>query len=227
MFVTTNAPPSGQNYGTTLYALDEVTGNVAWGPTPIPGTYAFSGTAYDNDTVFVLNFDGVLSSFNATTGTPGWSVQLHNLGYAISPPTAINGIVYVNTGDGSAAVTEANGNILWTQFGSVHSAPTVSPDGVFLSGPCDAYKLDPLLGTVLWHFAEGCSGGGGKTAAFANNSLYERQLSSPSGGFGNVVLDAASGVQTGTFNAGVIPAFSATASFMLYGGQLTATSLST
>ena len=81
---------------------------------------------------------------------------------------SIVGIVYVTSAYGLAAVDERNGNVLWAGPGGDHSSPAVSPDGVFVSFTCDAYKLDPIGGTVLWHFAEACSGGGGKTAAYAN-----------------------------------------------------------
>jgi outer membrane protein assembly factor BamB len=101
---------------------------------------------------------------------------------------------------------------------------------VFVSFTCDAFKLDPLVGTTLWHFAEGCSGGGGKTAVYANNSVYVRQLFDTSSNpykDVNLRLDAATGKQLGTFSAGVVPAFSDKAGFFLNNGTLTATDLGT
>lgn len=229
VFVTTNAAPQGALYGTTLYALDETSGNVVWGPTPLTGTYSFANAAYDHASLFVIDYDGLLRAYNAANGSSLWSVQLVQSGVT-SPPTAVNGIVYISGGGGLTAVDETNGATLWTagSGGADHSSPAVSTDGVFTSGPCDAFKFDPLAGTTLWHFAEGCSGGGGKTSAYANNSLYVRQLDDLSTSQDvNLVLSGASGAQLGTFAAGVIPAFSDTAGFFLYNNTLTATSLST
>ena len=47
------------------------------------------------------------------------------------------------------------------------SSPALSWDGVFLSYPCQVYRLDLFTGSVLWHYAGPCEGGGGKTAAYA------------------------------------------------------------
>lgn len=228
VFVTTNATPPGSNYGTTLYALDEATGNVAWGPIPLSGLYGFSGAAYDHGTLFVVNYDALLRTFDAATGTPGWSVKVTG-GGVTSPPTAVNGIVYITgNGGGTAAVDETNGNVLWVSVGGDHSSPAVSADGVFVSFPCDTFKLDPIGGTTLWHLAQGCSGGGGKTAVYANNSVYVRQLfGTSSDPVVNLRLDAATGKQLGTFSASVAPAFSDKAGFFLNNGALTAIGLGT
>jgi hypothetical protein len=228
VFVLTNAAPSGAIYGTTLYAINEVTGSVVWGPTPIAGTYSFAGIAYDHGTLFVVNFDGVLRSFDAATGTPGWSAQMPAT-QVTSPPTATNGIVYVGGNGGVAAVDETNGNILYNvPISPDHSSPAVSPDGVFTSNPCYALKLDPIVGTVLWRFDEGCSGGGGKTVAYANSKAYVRQLLDTATTTNvDLIFDAATGKQLGTFNSSVIPAFSATTGFFLSNGELNAIDLAT
>jgi outer membrane protein assembly factor BamB len=44
------------------------------------------------------------------------------------------------------------------------SSPAVISDGVSYSCP-NIYKFDPATGAVVWHYAPGCSGGGGKTPA--------------------------------------------------------------
>jgi hypothetical protein len=141
----------------------------------------------------------------------------------------VNGIVYITgNGGGTAAVDETNGNVLWVSVGGDHSSPAVSADGVFVSFPCDTFKLDPIGGTTLWHLAQGCSGGGGKTAVYANNSVYVRQLfGTSSDPVVNLRLDAATGKQLGTFSASVAPAFSDKAGFFLNNGALTAIGLGT
>ncbi|MFO1400093.1 MAG: PQQ-binding-like beta-propeller repeat protein [Steroidobacteraceae bacterium] len=214
VFVTTNQPPPGAGYGTTLYAIDEQTGQIAWGPTPIEGLYAISGIAYDHGKVFVVNFDGVLRAFDAASGTLLWSGQFPGVYYVDSAPTALDGIVYL-VGGGVSAIDEKDGNLLWTApGGGSHTSPALSADGLFVANPCYALKMDPLLGTALWFYSEPCSGGGGKTVAYSGNVAYVRQMldMNPTTVV-NVKLNATNGVRLGTFDSIYIPAFSGTTGF--------------
>lgn len=226
VFVTTAG--IGTGYGSELYALDEQTGNVAWGPLDIPGTYYWSGLAYDHGKVFVINFDGLLKSFDAATGQAGWSTQLPGSWFD-SPPTAVNGIVYVSSQSSVlTAVDESNGNMIWKASvnGGGNSSPAVSSDGVFVTYPCQAYKFDPLTGASLWHYSGGCSGGGGRTPAYANGLLYMRDWSSSVG----LIFNAATGAQTGNFSESSstsIPAFSTQTEFFQNAGTLQGIDLTT
>jgi outer membrane protein assembly factor BamB len=204
----------------SLYALDKLTGSVSWGPVATSATLFTSAShAYDHGKVFVVNSDGLLRSFDAATGQPGWSTQLQ--GHFSSPPTAVNGVVYVGGGGSLGtvyAVDESTGNVLWTA-GVAHgsnSSPTVSSDGVFVSYPCQVYKFDPFTGSSLWHYSGGCSGGGGRTSPYANGLLYMRDWSNPLG----LVFDGGAGTQVGTFAATPIPAFSTQTGFFLSAGTL-------
>jgi outer membrane protein assembly factor BamB len=225
VFVTTSSSGTG-GYGTTLYALDKQTGGTVWGPVAIPGTYSWSGHAYDHGKIFVVNFDGLLRSFDAATGQPGWSKQLPGQ-YAFSaPPTAVDGIVYVGgagVGGTVYAIDQSNGDVLWTAAvaNGDKSSPAVSGDGVFVSYPCQVYKFDPLTGSSLWHYSGGCSGGGGKTPAYANGLLYVRDSTK------RQVFDATTGSEVGTFAAGPIPAFSAQTGFFQNNGILQSIDLAT
>jgi len=230
VYVTTSSLSLGGNtYGAWLYALDEQTGHIVWGPIALSSDYNTSASAYDHGKIFVINFDGLLKSFDAVTGTPGWSTQLPGQWAFSSPPTAVNGVVYVG-GAGSAgtlyAVDEETGNVLWTAtvWNGDYSSPTVSSDGVFVSYPCQVYKFDPITGASLWHYSGPCEGGGGETSVFANGSLYVRDFinyNSPTG----QIYDSTNGVQTGTFNAGAMPAIGATTGFFLNNGTLQAIDL--
>jgi outer membrane protein assembly factor BamB len=235
VYVTTSSPGTGGGiYGTSLYALDEETGDIVWGPVAISGTYYWSASAYDHGKIFVINFDGLLRSFDAVTGTPGWSKQLPGQYAFTSPPTAINGIVYVGgAGSGGTvyAVDEMTGNVLWTAgvANGDQSSPTVSGDGVFVSYPCQVYKFDPITGASLWHYSGPCSGGGGKTSAYANGLLYVRDFTVFDSPFGQI-YDATNGTQVGTFNVGTylvgpIPALGTTTGFFLNDGTLQAIDL--
>lgn len=225
VFVTTSRIGSSDGYGTSLYALDEHTGAVVWGPIAISGTYYWSGHAYDHGNLFVVNFDGLLQSFDAATGLPGWITKLPGQYAFSSPPTAVNGIVYVGgagVGGTLYAVDESSGAVLWTsdvQNGD-NSSPTVSSDGVFVSYPCQVYKFDPLTGASLWHYAGGCEGGGGKTSVYANGSLYVRDTS-------DLVFNAATGALNGSFAATPAPAFSSKYGFFQTSGTLTGIDLAT
>lgn len=216
IYVTTGAPSGSAS----LYILDETNGSVVSGPIALSGA-AWAGIAYDHGTLFAVTFDGRLLTFNATTGTPGWWKQLGGQVGFTSPPTAVNGVVYVSGVGMLYAVDEANGNILWTayvQYGD-HSSPAVSSDGVFVSYACQVYKFDPLSGTSLWHYRGPCSGGGGKTAAYANNQLFVRD---PNNSPPAQIFDAETGSQLGAFSAAPIPAFSGGTGFFLNGGTLSA-----
>jgi outer membrane protein assembly factor BamB len=228
VFVLSNAPPAGASYGTTLYALDAQTGSFAWGPTPVPGTYSFAGIAYDHGVLFVVNFDGLLRTFDAATGVPGWNRQLP-VTQVTSPPTAVNGIVYIPGSGGLSATDEATGSVIFVApAGGDHSSPAVSSDGVFAANPCNAQKVDPIVGTVLWYFSEACGGGGGKTVAYANNVAYVRSMFDVAHSTQvNLKLDAATGTQIDTFVASVIPAFNATQGFFQSAGTLHAVNLAT
>jgi len=214
VFVIAQAQPAS-----TLYALDEATGNVLWSTALSP---FLAGHAYDHGTLFVVDNDGLLHTFDAATGQAGWSLQLPGQAEFTSAPTAVNGVVYT-AGAGIAgtlyAVDELTGNLLWTagvQNGD-ESAPAVSSDGVFVSYPCQVYKFDPISGATLWHYAGPGEGGGGKTPAYGNGMLYVRDPLCIGPG---QIFNGATGASAGTFASTTIPAISAHTGFFLNAGTL-------
>lgn len=212
-----NATGAGTASGAWLYALDESDGKVTWGPVAISNKYPWAGQAYDHGKVLVVNYQGLLRSFDAATGAADWSRQLPGGAFS-APPTAVNGVVYVGGVGVLSAVSESSGALLWTApvNGGEESSPAVSPDGVFVSYPCQAYKFDPLDGTALWHYDGGCYGGGGKTSMFADGFLYVRDPPE------DQIFDAATGKAVGTFSATVIPAVSGDSAYYLLNGTLSA-----
>jgi outer membrane protein assembly factor BamB len=86
------------------------------------------------------------------------------------------------------------------------------------------YKFDPITGTSLWQYPGTCSGGGGKTSAYANGLLYVRDFIGFNLPLGQI-YDATNGTQVGTFNAGPIPAIGVTTGFFLNGGSIQAIDL--
>lgn len=206
VFVTVR---NASSYGTKLYGINAATGEIAWGPIEISGTYYWSNAAYSNGRIFVVNFDGLLRALDAKTGTQKWSRQLPGQYAFSSPPTAAKGIVYVGgAGSGGTiyAVNAINGAVLWTSpFGGSNSSPTLSKDGVHVSYSCpNVYKLNRLTGALLWRYPNPptCSGGGGKTSVYHQGSLYVRDNISP-----GYILDSQTGKLLGRFSAKSVPAF--------------------
>jgi outer membrane protein assembly factor BamB len=216
--------------GTLLYALDETSGQTAWGPVALGGTYWWSNAAYDNGRVFVVNDSGVLRAFDARTGVLLWSLPLPGQSMFSSPPTALQGSVFVSgAGSGGTlyAVNSTSGQLLWTQpvVNGDHSAPALSDDGVYVSYTCpNVAKFDRSSGALLWGYSSGCSGGGGRTPVYAQQQLYVRDaISNPAG----YTFDSQSGTLLGRYSAGPAPAVAGGVLYALTAGVLQATSVQT
>jgi outer membrane protein assembly factor BamB len=221
VFVTVSNYPS---YGGVLYALDQTDGHVVWSQA-IPGTYSFSGAAYDTGRVFVVNFDGLLRAFDAATGAQAWSTQLPVQYAFTSPPVAGHGAVYVGgAGSGGTvyAVDEQTGQVLATRSvaNGDHSSPALSDTGVFVGYACNqVYGLSQTSLALRWHYSTSCSGGGGKTTVYANGDLYTRDY------YGNLVLTAGTGTLLSSYSATRVPAVDSNSMFVLSGQTLAAESL--
>ena len=209
-------------YGTTLYALDEATGSIAWSRA-IPGTYYWSNAAFDAGRIFVVNFDGTLQAFSAQDGSTLWARQLPGQYAFSSAPVASNGMVYVGgAGIGGTlyAVDAATGQVLWTQSveNGDNSSPALSRTSVFVSyaGP-QVYAFNRSNGAPLWHYDSGIEGGGGKTAVLApGNRLYTRDFG------GSYVFDGDTGSILDTFGSSTAPAFANGDGLFLYNDALEA-----
>jgi outer membrane protein assembly factor BamB len=229
VFVTVGGAQGG-GYGTQLVALNARTGAVLWGPIAIKGTYFWSNAAFERGKVFVLNYDGVLSSFDAATGAAGWSVKLPGQYAFSSAPTALNGTVYVGgAGSGGTvyAVDEATGAVKWTSgvANGDNSSPAVTSKGVFVSYSCpQVYDLSVSTGVATWQYAGPCSGGGGKTAVVHGNKLFVRDSVSEPKGY---VFDAMNGTLLTRFSVDPAPAISDTRGYALNNGTLQGLDLAT
>ena len=207
-------------YGSALVALDEKTGRTVWGPIDLGGTYGFSGAAYDQGRLFVVNYDGLVRSFDASSGAPGWSVKADGQRSFDSPPTASGGSLYlVGAGSGGTlyALSEASGGVLWTAaVNGTTSSPAATADGIFVTFACvQADDFSPSTGVRVWHHNSSCSGGGGATAVVYQGKVYARDAPT-----GNLTLDARTGNAVGTFSATTNPAFSGKTGVFLAGGTL-------
>src|SRR6266480_5492784 len=147
----------------------------------------------------------------SSNGANLWTVQLPGQYAFTSPPTAVNGIVFVGgagTGGTLYAVNENNGAVLWTAGveNGDNSSPAVTPGSVFVSYACpQSYAFAPSTGQLQWHYSGRCEGGGGKTPVYHLGKLYVRDsYSTPTNG---LILDANTGANTGGFNSDRPPAF--------------------
>jgi hypothetical protein len=214
------------NSGTSMYAFDLNSGSLLWGPVAVAATSS-ADFAYDHG-VLVTIADCLMRGHNAATGAVLWSVDLSgpNVWSCGSVPTAHRGIAYaVGSGVESTvfAVDLIGGKTLWaTPILGDGIAPSVTEDGVYVTGYLQAYKLDPYSGVVKWHYVGPGFGGGRLTAPVFDNHVYMRGPNqSPS-----LIFDAQTGVATGTFESYLVPAFSANSAYLLgLDGSLTATSL--
>ena len=198
VFATTTAA-NGESGG-WLYALDAVTGENAWGPVPLGGTYSFSSLAYDAGTVFVNNFDGTITAFDAATGAQRWAQRTSNFAGDV---VARNGVVYEQGSGPVHAIAEATGDVLWgpNYFDGDGSSVAVDDDGVYVVAGCSRYRLSLTTGQVVWSGNDGCSGGGGGVTYPTATHVFASSFWGSS-----YVLDKATGKIVGTY--GGMPAFS-------------------
>lgn len=201
--------------GSILFALDATDGSVLWS-FALGGFSRLAGTCYENGRVFAVNGDGLLRAFDGATGTVVWSVLLPGQFSFSSPPTVLDGVIYTGGAGSGGTVYAVNANtgaVIWTSSvaNGSNSSPAVTGEGVYVSYSCpNVYKLNPATGAKIWHYAPGCSGGGGKTPALYNGRLYVRDSA-------GTIHDSMTGVVIGNFVAKNTPAFSGTRGFFLNG----------
>lgn len=202
--------------GTRLVGLNAANGAMLW--SYALGAYsAWSALCYENGRVFAINGDGLLRAFDAANGDVIWTRQLPGQYSFTSAPTVFQGVIYTGgagSGGTAYAVSAATGDVLWTASvaNGSQSSPAVTADGVYLSYSCpNVYKLNPASGAVIWHYTNGCSGGGGKTPALHNGRLYVRDYNP------DYIFDSETGGLAGSFTSKHTPAFSGDMGFFLNG----------
>ena len=206
---------NGPGLGSTLFALDATNGSTIWS-FALGGNSQFSASCYENGRVFTVNGSGTLRAFDAATGSQIWTTQLPGQTSFSSAPSVYQGVIYTGgagLGGTVYAVNATSGAVLWTASvaNGDYSSPAVTTEGVYVSYACpNVYKLNPATGAQIWHYAPGCSGGGGKTPALYNGRLYVRD-------FSDTIFDSQTGTIVGNFNAKNTPAFSGNRWFFLDG----------
>lgn len=148
---------NGLDGPTSLYALNESNGSVAWGPLSL-GTSSISGLTYDNGRVFTVVSGYVVRANDATTGALEWTNNTDGyVGYVTQSPVADNGVVYVNaTSEGPegalSGFSESTGVSVQTDNAPLTDAapPAVSSTGVYFTGSCD---VADDYGPTIFHAA--------------------------------------------------------------------------
>lgn len=138
-----------------IYALYASTGAVRWASPLITSGSIAAGSGG----VYVADYDGLLHSLDAATGTIKWSHRLtNNIG---SPFLSVSaGSVYITPGDGyTYALEAATGYLRWrrrTTSGTFGQSPVVYRGMVYVGSP-DSYvfALDAATGEFRWKFGKG------------------------------------------------------------------------
>ena len=233
VFVTTETVTGAQVQG-TLVALDQATGATAWGPIPI--TMPIGGSlnlAYDNGSLF-LSDGAIVHAYDAQSGAVEWTASPPP-GASYTTVVAANGVVFAGSDPNSGIMTafkEDTGLILWQQRGKVTGIyPTLTADGVYLSGEGSTEDLDLAAGDNIWQNVPEYSSSHDEIAVAANGVLYSPDTTE-SGSYTATEFSADTGSVLGGFDAFYPPAIGAQTGYFLtgsavQGGTLSAVDLGT
>ncbi len=134
----------------------------------------------------------VLGAGNVGSLKQRWSLPIAS-GIQGAPPLELNGIVYVQGGDGTDyAVGSRSGKVLWSFAGGFSLGLTLGDNRVFTSCNLDANRhagicaLDAATGAVVWKTAvPDCGGGVAPFSSAPNNvPVYDRGMVFFAAGFG-------------------------------------------
>jgi outer membrane protein assembly factor BamB len=203
-----------------LYALDQATGAIRWGPVPLAGV---ANAAYEDGQVFVVSGGAVMQAFSAATGTLNWTSTF--TGAAGSAPVALGGKVFSGSTWGSLYALDAvDGHLVWAldAMAGAGSPPAVTVDGVYQASPCANAAARPSSGTVVWSSRAYCPGYTFSVPVVANGAFYANDgAGTPTGH----VLGTSDGALLGDFASDVPPAISSGVGYFLRDGTLRGTDL--
>jgi outer membrane protein assembly factor BamB len=242
VFVT--AMDSDGSIKNALYALDELTGSILWGPVPLGGIpigdagqkESWSAPALDGNRVFVVNVVGKLRAFAQETGALLWESTIPGTGTEglfASTPVAVGGIVYVAPEGGKIyGFDEATGAQVWSASANARRfvAPAIFGSTLFVSAGCSSAQAVALsTGALLWTgssncpdaFSAGIIGGGGAIPVYSSGRLYARSVGGAGDAFG-WVYDATNGSALYAFDAGPAPVATDKLTYLVRGGDVQA-----
>ena len=174
-----------------LTALEAATGRVLWSVATAAGRIA-----YDAGRVFATQGTGV-AGFSAENGARLWTTDLQ-ADYGVPELVADGGTVFAfmnEPGSKVAALRGSDGGVAWTSptLHSGTSSPAVDAARVYVGlGGGQTFALNRTTGTIAWHYATCCSGGGGTSVVLNGDRVYAEAE-------GFKVLSAAGGQMVGTY----------------------------
>ena len=138
----------------SVHALDAVSGEQVWAAgVPYPYGVEFAVTVA-NGKLYAPGASGEFYAMDASTGEVLWSLDV-GMG-SESPPTVLNGVVYLTAVNTAYALDEATGEEIWSygteKFPAVDH-PAVVSDGVYYFAPdSNLYALDVTTGHMRWYY---------------------------------------------------------------------------
>jgi len=220
VFVVTGHSPAADSSTASLYALNQATGSITWGPKPVSSSSRSASPTYDNGRVFTVS-DGT-RAFDAGTGNQIWA----NTYSGQAKPVAQNGLLFL----GNQTLHEADGTLAWQNGAVGGDGPTVTTSGVYLSGGCqNTYDVSPADGHVIWTYppSQVCTGGTPTTPVLNDGRLWIQGDPSKAAGQSPVILDAATGSVLGHFTSDTDETFTNSIGVFPYGSVLRAEDLTT
>ena len=140
--------------GHSIHALDAASGEQLW---VAEQPYLFnpeSAPTVAGGKLYGLSGFGEFYVLDASTGELAWSFEV-SLG-AESPPTVIEGVVYLTSVNTAYALDEATGDLIWeysTERYPARDFPALVVDGVYYLSPDDyLYALDAASGETAWSY---------------------------------------------------------------------------
>ena len=140
--------------GHSIHALDATSGEQLWVAEKPYLLNPESAPTVAGGKVYGLSGFGEFYALDASTGEPLWSVEV-SFG-AESPPTVIEGVVYLTDVNTAYALDEASGELIWqysTERYPARDFPALVVDGVYYLSPDDyLYALDTASGETVWSY---------------------------------------------------------------------------
>ena len=138
----------------SVHALDAMSGEQVWAAgVPYPYGVEFAVTVA-NGKLYAPGASGEFYAMDASTGEALWSVSV-GMG-SESPPTVVDGVVYLTAVNTTYALDEATGEEIWSYGTEMFPAvdhPAVVVDGVYYFAPdSNLYALDAASGDIMWSY---------------------------------------------------------------------------
>ena len=141
VYVTT-----GNSITTELYALNQADGSIAWGPVHLLSSQPVVSATYAGGDVFTVTFSGIVTAYDAATGSVIWTERVDPNAAVDSPIVAADGVLYYSAQGSSAvyALEETTGALLWSSpvEDGQNSAPAVTSTGVYVTYEGCQYTYD-------------------------------------------------------------------------------------